>query len=120
MNAADIAAIAQYDPEIAGTRLQIDMLLAVFDLAQAQVVEVRLADGDYDIYPNPVTSSAFYISSQLNNSNFTIYNALGKKIMQGKCSGIAMEITTTNLSPGIYFVCILNNNAQYIQKLIVE
>ncbi len=74
------------------------------------------------IFPNPFsTSLAIRLNdaSQVNNCELRIFNALGKELMDVAISAQTTSIETGNLTSGVYFFNLVNNN-QVIQtgKLI--
>lgn len=71
------------------------------------------------IYPNPVTGSKIYISTQKNQSKeIEVYNVLGKLILSAKLIGKEMDVT--DLTPGIYIIKIKEGNTQATRKLVVK
>ena len=75
----------------------------------------------FSVYPNPA-SDQFIIQSpsQIEKATYTIINSLGQKISDGKVETFT-QITTENLSTGIYFL-ILKVNDQLVQqqKIIIQ
>ncbi|MCF4100275.1 T9SS type A sorting domain-containing protein [Gillisia sp. M10.2A] len=71
------------------------------------------------IYPNPVTGSKVYISSDKNQmKEVEVYNVLGKKVLASRISG--KELDVSELTPGIYILKIKEGNTQATRKLVVR
>ena len=72
------------------------------------------------IYPNPVTDRLTVEGSVTNHSPITlqIRNGLGQLCIQKKISGFPATLSTSNLKPGIYNVCILYNERRLVKKII--
>lgn len=77
------------------------------------------------VYPNPFTT---YITLDINeyvdgDIEYMIYNNIGKLITQGLISDIKTSrkhtVDVYNLSPGIYFLKIINKNLHFTEKLIM-
>jgi len=73
------------------------------------------------IYPNPLTSSStLQLSTKLKNAEIVIYDMVGKAIIRKKLTGDRMEIEKGSLESGVYFVKLMAEDKQYVQKLVVE
>ncbi|HET8753597.1 MAG TPA: T9SS type A sorting domain-containing protein [Salinimicrobium sp.] len=71
------------------------------------------------IYPNPVSGSKVYITSEKNMvKEVEIYNVLGKKVMAARITG--KELDVSELTPGIYILKISEANTQATRKLVVR
>lgn len=71
------------------------------------------------IYPNPVTGSKVFITSDKNNSKeVEVYNVLGKLVLSARLIG--KELDVTDLTPGIYILKIKEGNTQATRKLVVK
>lgn len=71
------------------------------------------------IYPNPVTGSKIFITSEKNQTKeVEIYNVLGKMVLSARLVG--KELDVTELTPGIYIVKIKEGNTQATRKLVVK
>lgn len=70
-------------------------------------------------YPNPVTNGKIYITSKTNDEKLvTIFDVLGKKVMQTPLS--TKELNISSLSPGIYIIKFEEGNASTTRKLIIR
>lgn len=77
------------------------------------------------IYPNPNNGSFNLISKQnLNNAQIEVYNALGKVVYSIPSVNIFDEspisINLLGLEFGIYFIRVLHENSNGMQKIIIE
>jgi len=71
------------------------------------------------IYPNPVTGSKVYITSDANSTKeIEVYNVLGKKVLIARLTG--RELDVSELTPGIYIVKIKEGEEQATRKLVVR
>ncbi len=74
-------------------------------------------ENDIGLYPNP-TNDRFTIQSGGNFSDVKIYTLVSELVYEKKTKGTNnLEISTMNLSPGIYIVRI---DGKYVKKLVVE
>lgn len=71
------------------------------------------------IYPNPVSGSKVFITSEKNLvKEVEIYNVLGKKVLAARITG--KELDVSELTPGIYILKISEGNTQATRKLVVR
>ena len=70
-------------------------------------------------YPNPVTSGKIYITSKSSeDKEITIYDVLGKKVLQATLS--TKELNIASISPGVYIIKIREGEASSTRKLIIK
>ncbi len=70
-------------------------------------------------YPNPVSNGKIYITSKSSeDKEVTIFDVLGKKVLQATVS--SKELSIGNLSPGVYIIQIKEEEASATRKLIVK
>jgi len=75
----------------------------------------------FSIYPNPLTSSStLQLNTQVKNAEVVIYDLLGKEMMRTKLTGDRMVIARGTLVSGIYFVKVVNEDRQWVEKMVVE
>jgi uncharacterized repeat protein (TIGR01451 family) len=83
----------------------------------------ELENGDFVFYPNP-TSDVVTITLKNGSdtiSSISVYDVLGKQIVNIKASSISETIDLSSVNPGIYFVEVATeNNSKVIKKLIVK
>lgn len=76
------------------------------------------------LFPNPVLNNNFKIkiSSNLTNEklSYTIFNYVGGIVKEGEIKNNVVEVSTNELSAGIYLVRISNGSDSLIKKLIVN
>lgn len=71
------------------------------------------------IYPNPVTGSKVFITSDRNQlKEVEIFNVLGKKVLSARITG--RELDVSELTPGIYILKITEGVTQATRKLVVR
>lgn len=70
-------------------------------------------------YPNPATSGKLFITTKNNDDKqITIFDVLGKKVLQTSLS--SRELNISSLSPGVYIIKIEEGDASATRKLIVR
>jgi len=72
-----------------------------------------------NFYPNPVSTGKIYITSKSSlNKEVTIFDVLGKKVLQTVLN--SRELNISSLSPGVYIIKIRENEVTATRKLIVK
>jgi hypothetical protein len=74
---------------------------------------------DFSVYPNP-TKNNWNIKSNTTISSITVYDILGKQITTLVPNASNVEISTANITSGIYFARIESTNGSKTVKLIKE
>ena len=70
-------------------------------------------------YPNPVSNGRIYIISKSSlDKEITIFDVLGKKVLQTLLN--TRELNISSLSPGVYIIKIREGEATAARKLIVK
>jgi hypothetical protein len=70
-------------------------------------------------YPNPVSNGKIFITSKSSlDKDITIFDVLGKKVLQATIN--AKELNISSLSPGVYIIKIHEGDATATRKLIVK
>ena len=86
--------------------------------AHAQDSKQQAIDG-LNLYPNPVSNGKIYITSKSGeNKDITIYDVLGKLVLQVVLS--IKELNIASLAPGIYIIKVRENDATATRKLIIK
>ncbi len=94
------------------------LLIAFFSFS-ASAQEGRQAIDGLNLYPNPVSNGKIYITSKsLADKEVTIFDVLGKKVLQAVSN--AKELNISSLSPGVYIIKIREGEATATRKLIVK
>ena len=105
----------------------ITLLLAVFFTTSASAQEIKQLPKPQEntsieglnLYPNPVTNGKVYITSKNDlEKEIIIFDVLGKKVLQTIIN--TKELNISNLSPGVYIIKIIEENATSSRKLIVR
>lgn len=101
--------------------LTITFLFCLFSLtlvAQENKQPSTMIDG-LSFYPNPVNTGKIYITSKSSlDKDITIFDVLGKKVLQATIN--AKELSIASLSPGVYIIKIREGEATATRKLIVK
>jgi Secretion system C-terminal sorting domain len=91
-------------------------------MAQEGKQQSKVQDSAIDglsFYPNPVSNGKIYITSKSSDDKeVTIYDVLGKKVLQAVLT--SKELNIGNLSPGVYIIKIKEGEATATRKLIVK
>lgn len=70
-------------------------------------------------YPNPVSAGKIYISSKSGGEkDITIYDVLGKKVLQATL--LSKELNISSISSGVYIIKIKEGDATATRKLIIK
>jgi Secretion system C-terminal sorting domain len=95
-------------------------LFCLFSLTiSAQENRQQPAIDGLSFYPNPVSTGKIYITSKSAlDKEVSIYDVLGKKVLQATLSTKELNIAT--LSPGVYIIKIREGEATTTRKLIVK
>ncbi len=100
----------------AGSYILIDDLKFEYDNVSVNNVE-RI---DYYMYPNP-SNGIFNISlAKKEQTTFTVFNHLGKKILESSTSELYNIIDLSGLSKGIYLLEISNGKTKQVEKLVLQ
>ena len=78
------------------------------------------------LYPNPAANKSFITITPMNDEqvNITVYDATGKKVMKPiyknlKAGNQLLEINTSDLNNGVYFVQVIGNTSKTTLKLLI-
>ncbi|MES2284220.1 MAG: T9SS type A sorting domain-containing protein [Bacteroidota bacterium] len=79
-------------------------------------------DIEFSIYPNPAQNDIkIETSIYLNNVELTIYNSFGQVVKKiSKLNGNSFTIENKELSNGLYFIVLANENKHITSKLIID
>lgn len=92
--------------------------LSQSSFAQENKQQPNIIEG-LSFYPNPVNTGKIYITSKLSlEKEVTIFDVLGKRVLQSTING--KELNISSLSPGVYIIKIKEGEAVATRKLIVE
>ena len=75
---------------------------------------------DFLIFPNPTNNFITVELKESTNYICTIIDTYGKKIKDIKINGKSIEIDCKDLSSGLYFIKVENQNTNYISKFIKQ
>lgn len=75
----------------------------------------------FAMYPNPVTSGRFMISTISSDAKqVSIFNVLGKKVLTKNISGTKSDIDVSEISSGIYILKVREGNNISTRKLVIK
>ncbi|GDX48224.1 hypothetical protein LBMAG25_10420 [Bacteroidota bacterium] len=72
----------------------------------------------FEIYPNPTNSTLFIKTAYLSSFQFSIINAMGQVIMQGRLNDNSIDVSS--LQSGIYFVRLKDENGQWFNSKFIK
>ena len=77
------------------------------------------AVGNFEFYPNPTTNQiTIKVDNQLLGSVYTIYDTVGKSVLNGKISSEINVIDLGNLSNGVYIIEVASEGNYFKNKFI--
>lgn len=85
-------------------------------------VVAELNNPKFEIYPNP-GQNELHIETliYLNNAELSIFNSLGQPVKKiSKMNGNSYTIENQELSNGLYFIILTNENKQVTSKLVID
>lgn len=86
----------------------------------SSIVNIQEVDSfTFSLYPNPATNNII-ISNIERGSTITIHDIAGKLFHQSVINDVQTTIDTKQLSSGVYFVQVKNDNRVATQKLVIE
>ncbi|HLV92638.1 MAG TPA: S8 family peptidase [Aequorivita sp.] len=75
----------------------------------------------FALYPNPVVDKInVSFPNEIEKAQFTLYNALGKKVLQQTVTALKNQIDVSNLTSGMYIATLTSNNKTTSFKIIKE
>ena len=77
-------------------------------------IEDHVPSYEATIFPNPTSDVLNIRTSTFENVTYTLYDALGKLVIQDKLSSVQTPIQVNQLAPGAYSLT-LNNDAQKLK-----
>ncbi len=98
------------------------LILSTLSYAQESKSQPKTTETSIEglsFYPNPVSSGKIYITSKSGeDKDITIFDVLGKKVLQTTLTG--KELNIGALLPGVYIIQIKEDEATATRKLIVK
>ena len=75
----------------------------------------------FSIYPNPITNYTFTLTSASSEEkSVTVFNLLGKKVLETRFSGIKSDINVSAINAGIYILKVTESGKTATQKLVIR
>jgi len=87
-----------------------------------ELITTRMNEA-FEIFPNPAQESlAVQLQKAAENSNYRIYNALGKLVLENEIryGELNFPIDITNLEAGLYFIQLINGGTSFSKTFIKE
>lgn len=75
----------------------------------------------FALYPNPVVDKInVSFPNEIEKAQFTLYNVLGKKVLQQTVTALKNQVDVSNLTSGMYIATLTSNNKTTSFKIIKE
>ncbi|MDD3003437.1 T9SS type A sorting domain-containing protein [Flavobacterium sp.] len=101
--------------------LMLTVFLAFGTHAQEPKSKTSVAIEDLNLYPNPVSNGKIYITSKnASSKEITIYDVLGKRVLQTSLNVNNKEVNVSALNSGVYIIKIQEGDASTTRKLIIK
>jgi polyhydroxybutyrate depolymerase len=72
----------------------------------------------FEIYPNPTNSTLFIKTAYISKFQFSIFNAMGQVIMQGRLNDNTIDVFS--LQSGIYFILLKDEKGQWFNSKFIK
>lgn len=80
-----------------------------------------LEESPFELYPNPASDVLFVKSSVTDPVDLQLLNINGQQISYETLTGNTLhQVNVSGLSPGVYMLRLVSNNAEHIHKLVVR
>ncbi len=97
------------------------VFLVIGSHAQEPKNKTSVAIEDLNLYPNPVSNGKIYITSKnASSKEITIYDVLGKRVLQTNLNVNNKEVNVSVLNSGVYIIKIQEGDASTTRKLIIK
>lgn len=94
-------------------------IVRVNGLLTTNLLDIKEHNSLFSVYPNPTEDILNIRINNFNDNNkIIITNALGEIILSENALNNIIELKTNNLSKGVYFITISNNEQKITQKII--
>jgi len=80
------------------------------------VKQLRIANYELRVFPNPTTGQLRITNYELQNTDYTIYSVVGQKIMQGKLQDETTVIDVESLVKGMYYLRVGEKAINFIKE----
>jgi len=80
-------------------------------------IDIHDAEFDANIYPNPVDDILTVESKDFNGTNYAIYDATGRIIVEGNLENETTEISATGWAPGSYSVVLFDSEKRKLRTV---
>ncbi|HUP11262.1 MAG TPA: T9SS type A sorting domain-containing protein, partial [Niastella sp.] len=77
-------------------------------------------DFTISVLPNPVTKGSAYINSSMNCTRIELRNATGRLIKTMNVKGTRNSLSVDGLNKGIYFVTVITDLGDKIEKIVIQ
>ena len=104
-----------------------EMGYGIPDFSEALNMLIQLDIDDFKkemlfaLYPNPVMDKInVSFPNEIEKAQFTLYNVLGKKVLQQTVTALKNQVDVSNLTSGMYIATLTSNNKTTSFKIIKE
>jgi hypothetical protein len=83
---------------------------------------INNTDNDFTIsmLPNPVTKGMVYINTSVNCNRIEVRDAIGRLVKTENVKGTQNHLAVNQLTKGMYFITVITDIGQKVDKLFVE
>lgn len=113
-------ALRQSDSDL-NEKILVDNLKIGTTFSETTLSSSNIEIQGFAIYPNPVTNGRISITSNSSdNKQVSIFNVLGKNVLNTIISGTKAEVNTSGISAGIYILKVVEGGKTATSKLIIR
>lgn len=96
-----------------------NVFVAKYDCSNNVGINEFIQPNNISFYPNP-SEGIFTVDHKFTNGEISIYNSLGKIILQSQINESTSQIDLSEQPSGLYFVQIISDSKYYSEKLIKQ
>lgn len=82
-------------------------------------INENTADAAFNLYPNPTHKEFVLATNSIDNSTFSLQNALGQTILSQNIASVETHINISHFAPGIYFVQLKQGDKTTVKQLVI-
>ena len=75
---------------------------------------------NFNVYPNPASSTVFVEISSNENAQISIIDLTGRCVKEVVISNTVSSINIEDVESGVYFISVKQNDNNYVGKLVVK
>ena len=103
-----------------GTYISSSIPVQVTGLCNTLDIKENLIQNSVLVYPNPTKGIINLDLTDVNETELTIYNGVGQKVLTKKINEKKSKLDLNKFDKGVYFLNFKNNNGASVQKIILD